>query len=96
MSNIIVNAIEQIVPGITNVKLTGEARLKMTHEATFNGTPLYKQGFWNVLSHVISGEAYQFSMDSGGYDSIMVNWNAADAIPWFLGDFGMQQNIKAL
>jgi monoamine oxidase len=52
------------------------------------------QGFWNVLYRVISGEAYQFSMDSGGYDSIMVNWNAADAIPWFLGDFGMTPKYK--
>jgi monoamine oxidase len=94
MGNIIVNAIEQIVPGITNIKLTGEERLKMTHAAVFNGEPLYKQGFWNVLYKVISGEAYQFSMDSGGYDSIMVNWNAADAIPWFLGDFGMQPKYK--
>jgi monoamine oxidase len=94
MNNIIVNAIEQIVPGITAPDLTGEERLKMTHQAKFNGIPLYMQGFWNVLYRVISGEAYQFSMDSGGYDSIMVNWNAADAIPWFLGDFGMTPKYK--
>jgi hypothetical protein len=94
MNGIIVNAIEQIVPGITNPNLTGEERLKMTHQASFNNIPLYMQGFWNVLYRVISGEAYQFSMDSGGYDSIMVNWNAADAIPWFLGDFGMTPKYK--
>lgn len=94
MNNIIVNAIEQIVPGITNTGLNNEERLEMTHEAEFNGKPLYQQGFWNVLYRVISGEAYQFSMDSGGYDSIMVNWNAADAIPWFLSDFGISPIYK--
>jgi monoamine oxidase len=94
MNGILVNAIEQIVPGVTNPKLTNEERLKMTHAAEFGGMPLYKQGFWNVLARVISSEAYQFSMDSGGYDSILVNWNAADAIPWFLGDFGITPKYK--
>lgn len=94
MNNIMVNAIEQIVPGITNTSLTYEERLEMTHNAEFGGLPLYKQGFWNVLYRVMTGEAYQFSQDSGGYDSIMVNWNAADAIPWFLSDFGITPEYK--
>lgn len=94
INSIIVNAIEQIVPGITATNLTDQQRLDMTSKAEFDGVPLYKWGFWNVLYRVISGEAYQFTMDSGGYDSIMVNWNAADAIPWFLGDFGIQPQYK--
>lgn len=94
MNNILVNAIEQIVPGITNPSLTTEERLAMTHAAEFGGQPLYQQGFWNVLYRIISSEAYQFSMDSGGYDSILVNWNAADAIPWFLADFGITPEYK--
>ncbi|MES2112365.1 MAG: FAD-dependent oxidoreductase [Bacteroidota bacterium] len=91
---IIVNAIEQIVPGITNPKLTEEERRQMTQEAVFAGEPLYKQGFWNVLYRVISGEAYQFGMDAGGYNSTLSNWNAADAIPWFLTDFGIVPKYK--
>ncbi len=91
---IIVNAIEQIVPGITNTKLTDAERHEMAQEASFDGKPLYKWGFWNVLSRVISGEAYQFSMDAGGYDSTLVNWNAADAIPWYLADFGITPVYK--
>jgi monoamine oxidase len=94
INNIIVNAIEQIVPGITVSTLTTEERLEMTAKATFDDVPLYKWGFWNVLYRVMSGEAYQFCMDSGGYDSIMVNWNAADAIPWFLADFGIKPKYK--
>jgi monoamine oxidase len=91
---IVVNAIEQLVPGITNPDLTEQERLQMTQTATFEGVPLYKLGFWNLLYRVISGEAYQFSMDSGGYNSTMVNWNAADAIPWYLSDFGITPKYK--
>ncbi len=91
---IIVNAIEQLVPGITKEGLSPEERLKMCHEATFEGEPLYTLGFWNLLYRVISGEAYQFSIDSGGYNSTLVNWNAADAIPWYLSDFGIEPEYK--
>ena len=66
----------------------------MARNASFAGEPLYKQGFWNVLYRVISGEAYQFGMDAGGYNSTLSNWNAADAIPWFLTDFGIVPQYK--
>ncbi|SFD99319.1 Monoamine oxidase [Chitinophaga sp. CF118] len=91
---IIVNAIEQIVPGITDITLTDEERREMTKNATFDQIPLYEWGFWNLLYRVISSEAYQFSMDAGGYDSTLVNWNAADAIPWYLSDFGISPEYK--
>ncbi|WP_281322250.1 flavin monoamine oxidase family protein [Flavobacterium aestivum] len=91
---IIVNAIEQLVPGITDPDLTEEERLKMCREAKFEGQPLYTLGFWNLLYRVISGEAYQFSIDSGGYNSTLINWNAADAIPWYLSDFGITPKYK--
>lgn len=91
---IIVNAIEQIVPGITNPDLKEEERREMTKDAYFDGVPLYQWGFWNLLYRVISSEGYQFSMDAGGYDSTLVNWNASDAIPWYLSDFGMTPKYK--
>ncbi|WP_137939695.1 FAD-dependent oxidoreductase [Chitinivorax sp. B] len=91
---IIVNAIEQIVPGITSPDLTEEQRRQMVQEATFEGEPLYQQGFWNVLMRVINGEAYQLALDAGGYDTTLTNWNAADAIPWYLSDFGVDPQYK--
>lgn len=91
---VILNGIEQIVPGITNPKLTDEERHKMAQNASFAGKPLYQQGFWNVLSRVISGEAYLFGRDAGGYSSTLMNWNAADAIPWYLVDFGITPEYK--
>ncbi|KWA75796.1 amine oxidase [Burkholderia ubonensis] len=86
---IIINAIEQIVPGITDAGLTEDQRRQMAQQASFGGVPLYKQGFWNVLLRVIDGEAYQLGVDAGGYNTTLTNWNAADAIPWFLSDFGV-------
>jgi monoamine oxidase len=86
---VMVNAIEQIVPGITAAGLTNAERHAMARSASFDGCPLYEQGFWNLLLRVITGEAYQLGLDAGGYESVVSNWNAADAIPWFLSDFGI-------
>lgn len=91
---LIVNAIEQIVPGITNPKLTEAERREMCQKAVFSGVPLYKQGFWNVLMRVLSGEGYHLGLDAGGYESTLSNWNAADAIPWYLADFGVSPVYK--
>ncbi len=66
---IILNAIDQIVPGITDPGLDEYQRRQMVKNATFAGMPLYQQGFWNVLLRVISGEAYLLGVDAGGYNS---------------------------
>lgn len=92
--SIIVNAIEQIVPGITDPGLDEYQRREMARGASFAGLPLYRQGFWNVLLRVISGEAYELGVDAGGYNSTLFNWNAADAIPWYLSDFGVDPKYK--
>lgn len=92
---IITNAIEQIVPGITTPGLSEYERRRMARDCWFGGKPLYQQGFWQVLLRVISGEAYQLGLDAGGYQSTMSNWNAADAIPWYLSDFGVDPKYEA-
>jgi monoamine oxidase len=92
--SIITSAIEQIVPGITDSSLKEAQRREMAQQAVFAGAPLFTQGFWNVLARVISGEAYQLCMDSGGYNSTLSNWNAADAIPWYLSDFGVNPEYR--
>lgn len=91
---IILNAIEQIVPGITAKGLDEYERRRMARDCSFGGKPLYQQGFWQVLLRVISGEAYQLGLDAGGYQSTMSNWNAADAIPWYLSDFGVDPKYE--
>lgn len=52
-----------------------------------NDRPLYELGFWNLLSHYLQDEEFLFTHDALGYESILANWNAAEAIPWFLSDF---------
>jgi monoamine oxidase len=91
---LLVNAIEQIVPGVTQPGLTEEQRQQLAREARFGGAPLYEQGLWNVLMRVLSGEAYQLGVDAGGYSSTLTNWNACDAIPWYLSDFGIDPKYK--
>lgn len=87
---LVVDAIEQILPGITSLDLTEHDRRQMAHAATFDGQRLYQQGFWQVLLRVMSSEAYQLAIAAGGYQTSLSNWNAADAIPWFLSDFGIE------
>ena len=91
---IILNAIEQIIPGITDPDLNEDERRQMAQKASFDEEPLYQQGFWNVLLRVISDEAYELGVDGGGYNSTLTNWNAADAIPWYLSDFGVRPQYK--
>ena len=86
---LVVNAISQLLPGITDPTLTDAQRRAMTQAASFDGVPLYKQGFWQLLLRVMSDEAYQLGIAAGGYETTLSNWNAADAIPWFLSDFGV-------
>jgi monoamine oxidase len=91
---ILVRAIEQLVPGITQPSLTEAQRRAMTRDATLDGEPLYEMGFWEVLARVLSSEAYQLGTAAGGYQSVLSNWNAADAIPWFLSDFGVAPSYR--
>jgi monoamine oxidase len=44
-------------------------------------------GFWNLLMEEYSDQAYRLIRDAGGYESIVGNWSAADAIPFLLADF---------
>lgn len=49
--------------------------------------PLYATGFWNLLQHYLGNEGFLFAHDTFGYESILGNWNAGEAIKWFLDDF---------
>ena len=93
-AGLILSAIEQIVPGVTQPGLTEEQRRELARKAEFAGKPLYQQGFWNVLMRAISGEAYLLGVDAGGYNTTLINWNASDAVPWYLSDFGVSARYQ--
>ena len=60
-------------------------------EGVYQGVHLYSIGFWNLLQHFLSNEAFAMVRDVLSLESILGNWNAAEAIPWFLEDFASDQ-----
>jgi Flavin containing amine oxidoreductase len=58
------------------------------HCARYDDLPLHTLSFWDLIQSQLSSEAYAFVEDGLGYQTIIGTWNAADAIPWFLADFG--------
>lgn len=57
-----------------------------------SGYHLASIGFWNLLHRYLESEEFFFVRDALGYHSIFGNWNAAEAIPWFLNDFDATYN----
>lgn len=59
-------------------------------------------GFWDLLQFQLSSGAWHLANDGLGYESIMGNWNAAVALPWFLDDFAtlkfetLQDGMRAI
>lgn len=87
--NLLMWALTQIVPNCeTLAGLDFAALQREMHDVSFDGRPLHELGFWNVLARILGPEAYAFVRDSGGYDCLVSNWSAADAIPFILADFG--------
>lgn len=83
---LIMEAIDTILPGAT--ELTDEQWRDVQANYTFQGRHLWELGFWNLLHTVMSSEAFAYVLDAGGYDTTVTNWNAAEALPWYLADFG--------
>ncbi len=74
------HVVKYLVPG--HAKLTPDEwfRVKVF------GRELYKHGFWDLLSRVLSNEAYDFMKDAGGYDANVANANAVSQLP--VGEYG--------
>jgi monoamine oxidase len=79
-------ALQQIIPNC--LAISYDDLCTEVQSATFAGRPLRDHGFWNVLAQILSPDAYAFVRDSCGYDLIVSNTNAADAILFILSDFG--------
>jgi len=81
-----VQAMDKIVPGIAELK-SDKARREACKKLTIDGIPLREYGFWSLLLDQLSNEGYNFALLGGGYNTLLTNWNCADAIPWYLADF---------
>lgn len=56
-------------------------------KSPYTGVKVNDIGFWNLLRDQAGDEAYEFLSVAGGYYSNTVNWNAAEAFPYMVGDF---------
>lgn len=61
--------------------------LRYRFPGPYNGMRVADMGFWNLIADQTSNEAFQFLSDAGGYYSMTINWNAAEALPYVVGDF---------
>lgn len=91
---LIIEAIDMIIPGAAH--LTPAEWQDVKENFRIDGRYLYEHGFWNLLHAVMSSEAYKLVMDAGGYNTSMTNWNAAEAIPWYLSDFGPEAEYRTI
>jgi hypothetical protein len=53
----------------------------------YENVPLRDIGFWNLLQHYLSNEAFSLVHTAMSLESVIGNWNAAEAIPWFMADY---------
>jgi monoamine oxidase len=74
---------ERILPGSTTVAHDGWAAALAG--ATFGGRPLADWSMREALSQVLSADGYRFVNEAFGYDSGVVGFNVADALPYMLG-----------
>ncbi|NMM49823.1 flavin monoamine oxidase family protein [Marinigracilibium pacificum] len=80
-------------PYVYNFELTREdwnvVKPKLTYhfQGPYEGMKVNDLGFWNLIKDRISQEGYAFLSEAGGYFSNTINWNAAEAFPYMVGDF---------
>jgi monoamine oxidase len=70
-----------------DLKLTSAQWKTLATKGTYEGAPLWSLPMRYLMLRSISNEALRLDEDSGGYDSILYTWSAADGFGWNLGDF---------
>lgn len=91
---LIAEAIDILIPGGAYLNKAQWQDVQQNYQ--FNGRYFWELGFWNLLAEVMSSEAFKFILDAGGYDTTMTNWNAAEALPWYLADFGPEAQYRTV
>jgi monoamine oxidase len=73
-----------------DLKLTAAQWNTIATQGTYEGASLASLPMRYLMMRSMSNEALHLDEDTGGYDSILYTWNAADGFPWNLGDFTPQ------
>lgn len=66
----------------------------LARKGKFDGAYLYDLPLRYVMEKVLGHEALSLAEASGGYDSVLHTWNAADGFPWNVGDYGPHVSYK--
>lgn len=65
-------------------------------DSPYNKRKVNDIGFWNLIKDQVSQEGYLFLANAGGYYSNTINWNAAEAFPYMIGDFSNNPVYKTI
>jgi monoamine oxidase len=86
--------------------LDGDVWREIREQGYWHDIPLHSIGFWNLLQHFLSSEAFTMLHTVLSLESVLGNWNAAEAMRWFVSDFasddlymiptGMEQLVRSL
>ena len=60
------------------------------------GARLQDIGFWNLLIDQMGHEGYELLAQASGYYSNTINWNAAEALPYVVGDFMCDNSYRTI
>ncbi len=71
-------AVLKLIPGVAG--LAGEELKQYLQTVIIDGIPLYQHGFWDLVSKVLSHEAYKIAIKAVGYDVLGSNTNAVNCI----------------
>jgi monoamine oxidase len=81
-AELLVAALDRVVPGAS--ALSDDEWREVKREYTYNGRPLRNWNLAEVLATVLTEEGYRYVLDGFGYETLLGERNAADAIPWVL------------
>ena len=62
----------------------------------YDGMRVNDMGFWNLIKDRVGNQGYEFIAAGGGYYSNTINWNAAEAFPYMIGDFTVSKAFMTL
>ena len=65
-------------------------------DSPYNQRKVNDLGFWNLIKDRVSQEGYEFLANAGGYYSNTINWNAAEAFPYMVGDFSASVTYRTI
>ncbi|MEA5529079.1 FAD-dependent oxidoreductase [Dolichospermum sp. UHCC 0684] len=93
-TELLATAIEKFVPDAK--KMSSEQWNQLKKSLLIDGESIHNIGIWNLLFRSLSVEAYNLLVDAGGYCASLTNWNAAEALQWFMITYGEKTEYRTI